>query len=103
MSKHSTGFAGSELGAFSAIGRTWKQTGNHTGTHPAIEPGDSGGPFMVRDGDQVFVAGTVAGFALSWNSLSWEAVYTDVFHYKPWILAAVKNPEKSPGGSHHKK
>lgn len=89
-----------ELGMFSAMGQKWKHAGDHShNERPKIEPGDSGGPFMVRDGEQIFVAGTVTGFALSWNPLVAQVVYTDVFKYRNWIERAVENPKTSPGGS----
>jgi len=88
-----------ELSMFAARGRRWKDAGNFTGKFPKINLGDSGGPFMVQDGDRIFIAGTVMGFALSWSSLSWQAVYTDVFKYRKWISRAARNPKKSPGGS----
>lgn len=88
-----------ELDMFSASGASSERSGNDLHGHSRIEPGDSGGPFMVRDGDQIFVAGTVSGFALSWKSLSWQVVYTDVFRYREWIASAMENPEMSPGGS----
>lgn len=89
-----------ELGMFSAMGQKWKPNGDHSqNERPKIELGDSGGPFMVREGEQIFVAGTVTGFALSWNPLAAQVVYTDVFKYRDWIERAVENPEMSPGGS----
>jgi len=88
-----------ELGMFSARGKKWTASGNHTSKRPKIEPGDSGGPFMVRDGNQIFVAGVVMGFAMSLNPLFLEVVYTDVFKYRKWIARAVKNQQSSPGGS----
>lgn len=88
-----------EMSMFSAVGENWTDSGKSPGKRPRIELGDSGGPFMVRDGDQLFVAGTVMGFALSLSSEVAEFVYTDVFKYRDWIVNATAHAERSPGGS----
>jgi hypothetical protein len=88
-----------ELGMFSAIGRKWSHKPCKDCIRPVIEPGDSGGPFMVRDGDRLFVAGTVMGYAISIFPVSVEVVYTNVYKYRDWIQKVVSDASKSPGGS----